>query len=66
MMDKTRVLEVSRMQSIQKLMYNNVDLKFHNVINQYDLSKIIERKKKLSFFSENFMFLGHSVGTSSL
>ena len=29
------------MQSIQKLKYNNVHLKSHNVINKYDLNKII-------------------------
>ena len=32
------------MQSIQKLVYNNVHLKLHNVINQYDLNKIFFKK----------------------
>ena len=31
------------MQTIQKLIQKNVHLKLHNVINQYDLNKIIEK-----------------------
>ena len=34
------------MQSIQKLVYNNVHLKLYNVISQDDLNKIIEKTKK--------------------
>ena len=45
--DKPRLLVVSTMQSIQKWIYNNVHLKLHNVINQYDLSKI--KGKEISF-----------------
>ena len=37
---------VSTMQSIQKLICNNAHLKLHNVINEYDLNKIIEEKEK--------------------
>ena len=33
------------MESIQKLSDNNVHLKLHNVINHYDLNKIIGKKK---------------------
>ena len=36
------------MQSIQKLIYTNVHLKLHNVINQYDFSEIIIKKKSYS------------------
>ena len=40
-MDKNRLLVVSRRQSIQKLIYNNVHLTLYNVVNQYELNKII-------------------------
>ena len=43
--DKTRLLVVNT-QSIQKLIYNNVHLKLHNVINQYDLNKIKKKVKR--------------------
>ena len=38
---KIRLLGVSMMQSIQKLINNNVHLKLHNVISNYDLNKVI-------------------------
>ena len=43
---KIRLLVVSMMQSIQKLINNNVHLKLHNIINHYDLNKIIENKER--------------------
>ena len=42
MMRKTRLLVVSTTQAIQKLIYNNVYLKLHNIISQYDFNKIIK------------------------
>ena len=59
------------MQSIQKLINNNVHLKLHNVINHYDLNKIIEQKKRIAAFSrggvavrglvfQSFTYLGGS------
>ena len=42
---KARLRVVKTMQSIQNLIYNNVHLKLHKVINQYDLSK----KKKVYY-----------------
>ena len=42
---KTRLLVVSTMQTIQKLMYDTVHMKLHNVIRQYDLNKIIKLKR---------------------
>ena len=43
---KIRLLVVSTMQCTQKLINNNVHLKLHNVINYYDLNKIIGGKKE--------------------
>ena len=45
-MDEIRLLVVSTMQSMQKLINNNVHLKLHNVMNRYDLNKITDKKKK--------------------
>lgn len=56
------------MQSTQKLTYNNVQPKLHNVINQYDLNKIIKKKQSRGleinkiqaishFFNENLTYL---------
>ena len=40
---KFRLLVVSTMQSIQKLINNNVYLKSHNGLNHYDFNKITEK-----------------------
>ena len=45
-MVKIRLPLVSMMQSIQKMINNNVHVKLHNVINLYDFSKVIENKNK--------------------
>ena len=45
-----RLLVVSTMQSIQKLINNNAHLKLHNVIHHYYLSKIIGKKTALANF----------------
>ena len=44
--DKVRLLVVSTIKSIQKLINNNVHPKLHNVINHYDLNKITGGGKK--------------------
>ena len=47
------------MQSVQKLIYNNVHLKLHNIINHYDLNKITEKKKKSEGLAHGAQYLEH-------